>query len=74
MGWNRRDEVPDDAPVDLDGVRDVTRRALGSDHGVHEARWLSRFHTDERQAPHHRVGRVFRAGGTAHIRSPAGRA
>ncbi|MFC8172330.1 hypothetical protein [Streptomyces sp. NPDC057325] len=38
MGWNRRDEVPDDAPLDLGGVRDVTRRALGSGHGVHEAR------------------------------------
>lgn len=72
MGWNRRNEVPDDAPLDPDEVREITRRALGSDHGMHDARWLSRFHSDERQAPHYRVGRVFLAGDAAHIHSPAG--
>ncbi|MFF5340596.1 FAD-dependent monooxygenase [Streptomyces althioticus] len=72
MGWNRRNEVPDDHPLDLDEVRDVTRRALGTDYGMHDARWLSRFHSDERQAPRYRVGRVFLAGDAAHIHSPAG--
>ncbi|MEQ8145984.1 FAD-dependent monooxygenase [Streptomyces sp. OP7] len=72
MGWNRRHEVPDDAPLDLDEVKDVTRRALGTDYGMHGARWLSRFHSDERQAPAYRVGRVFLAGDAAHIHSPAG--
>src|SRR5690606_4875194 len=51
MGWNRRHEVPDDTPLDLEEVREVTRRALGTDYGMYEARWLSRFHSDERQAP-----------------------
>lgn len=72
MGFNRRNEVPDDHPLDLDEVRDVTRRALGTDYGMHDARWLSRFHSDERQAPQYRVGRVFLAGDAAHIHSPAG--
>lgn len=72
MGWNRRHEVPDDVPIDLDEVKDVTRRALGTDYGMHDARWLSRFHSDERQAPRYRVGRVFLAGDAAHIHSPAG--
>ncbi|KKD06564.1 FAD-dependent monooxygenase [Streptomyces sp. WM6386] len=72
MGWDRRHEVPDDVPIDLDEVRDVTRRALGADYGMHDARWLSRFHSDERQAPRYRVGRVFLAGDAAHIHSPAG--
>ncbi|MDT3728605.1 FAD-dependent monooxygenase [Streptomyces sp. DSM 41972] len=72
MGWNRRNEVPDDHPLDLDEVKDVTRRALGTDYGMHDARWLSRFHSDERQAPRYRVGRVFLAGDAAHIHSPAG--
>jgi len=72
MGWNRRHEVPDDTPLDLEEVREVTRRALGTDYGMYEARWLSRFHSDERQAPKYRVGRVFLAGDAAHIHSPAG--
>ncbi|WP_247197077.1 FAD-dependent monooxygenase [Streptomyces sp. GESEQ-35] len=72
MGWNRRNEVADDAPLDLDEIKDVTRRALGTDYGMHDARWLSRFHSDERQAPEYRVGRVFLAGDAAHVHSPAG--
>jgi 2-polyprenyl-6-methoxyphenol hydroxylase-like FAD-dependent oxidoreductase len=72
MGWNRHHEVPDDTPLDLDEVREVTRRALGTDYGMHDARWLSRFHSDERQVPRYRVGRVFLAGDAAHIHSPAG--
>ncbi|MGW0121616.1 FAD-dependent oxidoreductase [Streptomyces sp. NPDC003327] len=72
MGWNRNHQVPDSAPVDLDEVREIARQALGSDYGMHDARWISRFHSDERQAPAYRVGRVFLAGDAAHVHSPAG--
>ncbi|MFE5907750.1 FAD-dependent monooxygenase [Streptomyces wedmorensis] len=72
MGWDRTRQVPDSEPVDLDEVRDITRRALGTDLGMHDARWISRFHSDERQAPAYRVGRVFLAGDAAHVHSPAG--
>ncbi|MBT2368731.1 FAD-dependent monooxygenase [Streptomyces sp. ISL-10] len=72
MGWNRTRQVPDSEPVDLDEVREIARQALGSDFGMHDARWISRFHSDERQAPAYRVGRVFLAGDAAHVHSPAG--
>jgi 2-polyprenyl-6-methoxyphenol hydroxylase-like FAD-dependent oxidoreductase len=72
FAWDRRHQVPDTAPVTLDEIRAVTRRALGTDFGLREARWTSRFHSDERQAPHYRAGRVFLAGDAAHVHSPAG--
>lgn len=72
MGWNRSRQVPDSEPVDLDEVAEIARQALGTDYGMHDARWISRFHSDERQAPAYRAGRVFLAGDAAHVHSPAG--
>jgi len=72
FAWDRRHPMPDTAPVTLEDIREVTRRSLGTDFGLQEARWMSRFHSDERQAPHYRVGRVFLAGDAAHVHSPAG--
>ncbi|MFD7980308.1 FAD-dependent monooxygenase [Streptomyces sp. NPDC059071] len=72
MGWDRRRQVADDTPVDLDEVKAIARKALGDDLGMHDARWISRFHSDERQAPAYRRGRVFLAGDAAHVHSPAG--
>ncbi|MGI8331945.1 FAD-dependent monooxygenase [Actinomadura scrupuli] len=72
IAWNRRHQVPDDAPLDLEEIREVVRRALGTDHGMHDPRWMSRFHSDERQVPRYQVGRVFLVGDAAHVHSPAG--
>ncbi len=72
FGWNRLHQVDDSAPLELSEVREVTRRALGTDFGMHDPRFLSRFHSDERQVPRYRVGRVFLAGDAAHCHSPAG--
>jgi len=72
FAWNRSAEKFDDEALDLEEIRDVTRRALGSGFGMHDPRWMSRFHSDERQAPAYRVGRVFLAGDAAHVHSPAG--
>ncbi|MER7987553.1 FAD-dependent monooxygenase [Streptomyces noursei] len=72
LGWNRHAQAPDGAPAALDEVREVTRLSFGTDFGMHDARWISRFHSDERQAPAYRVGRVFVAGDAAHVHSPAG--
>ncbi|MFG2647036.1 FAD-dependent monooxygenase [Streptomyces sp. NPDC048436] len=72
IGWNRAHNVPDTAPLDLEEVKEITRLALGRDYGMHDARWMSRFHSDERQAPAYRVGRVFLAGDAAHVHTPAG--
>ncbi|MEY9850076.1 FAD-dependent monooxygenase [Streptacidiphilus sp. MAP5-3] len=72
LTWDRHDQQPDRAPVDFDRLCRVTTRILGEDFGPHEPRALSRFHSDERQAPTYRVGRVFLAGDAAHCHSPAG--
>ncbi|MEN3361755.1 MAG: hypothetical protein V7637_5737, partial [Mycobacteriales bacterium] len=77
-GWYRviafrhGERLPDTAPVELDEIREITRAALGTDLGIHDARWMSRFHNDERQTPRYRIGRVFLAGDAAHVHSPAG--
>jgi 2-polyprenyl-6-methoxyphenol hydroxylase-like FAD-dependent oxidoreductase len=72
FAWNRHHQVDDTAPVELSEVREATRSALGTDFGMHDPRFLSRFHSDERQVPSYRVGRVFLAGDAAHCHSPAG--
>ena len=51
FAWNRLHQVEDTAPVELSEVREATRRALGTDFGMHDPRFLSRFHSDERQVP-----------------------
>src|ERR687884_906498 len=72
IAWDRRRQLPDDAPLELEEIRDITQRVLGTDYGMHDPRWMSRFHSDERQVTHYRVGRVFLAGDAAHVHSPAG--
>ncbi|MEU6351143.1 FAD-dependent monooxygenase [Streptomyces sp. NPDC047072] len=72
IAWNRARNVADSEPLDLDEIKEVTRLALGRDFGMYDARWMSRFHSDERQAPAYRVGRVFLAGDAAHVHTPAG--
>jgi len=62
----------DDVPVALEEIREAVREVFGHDFGMGEARWTSRFHSDERQAPRYRVGRVLLAGDAAHVHSPAG--
>ena len=77
-GWYRAigriagDDRPDDAPVAPEELSGLLRRVLGSDHGMHDPRWISRFHSDERQAVRYRAGRVLLAGDAAHVHSPAG--
>jgi 2-polyprenyl-6-methoxyphenol hydroxylase-like FAD-dependent oxidoreductase len=72
VAWQRHNQPPDSEPVTLPEVRDATREALGTDYGMHDPRWLSRFHSEERQVPSYRDGRVLLAGDAAHVHSPAG--
>ena len=72
FAWNRNHQVAETEPVQLDEVREVVRQVFGTDFGMGEARFLGRFHSDERQAPTYRVGRVLLAGDAAHCHSPAG--
>jgi 2-polyprenyl-6-methoxyphenol hydroxylase-like FAD-dependent oxidoreductase len=72
IAWNRGNQPPETAPVDFEELRELTRRVLGTDLGMHDPRWISRFHSDERQVPRYRDRRVFLAGDAAHVHSPAG--
>jgi 2-polyprenyl-6-methoxyphenol hydroxylase-like FAD-dependent oxidoreductase len=44
----------------------------GTDFGVHDPRWLSRFTDAARQAASYREGRVLLAGDAAHVHTPMG--
>jgi 2-polyprenyl-6-methoxyphenol hydroxylase-like FAD-dependent oxidoreductase len=72
IAWDRRHQAAETDPVDVEDIRDVLRRAMGTDYGLGEVRWKSRFASDERQVPQYRTGRVFLAGDAAHVHSPAG--
>ncbi|MER7278292.1 FAD-dependent monooxygenase [Dactylosporangium sp. NPDC000244] len=72
FAWNRGHQVGDEVPLELEEVRATVREAFGTDFGMGECRWLSRFHSDERQVERYRTGRVFLAGDAAHVHSPAG--
>ncbi|SOE15894.1 2-polyprenyl-6-methoxyphenol hydroxylase [Streptomyces sp. 2323.1] len=59
-------------PVTLDEFRSSLRSLCGSDCGIDEPRWLSRFGNATRLAERYRAGRILLAGDAAHIHFPAG--
>ncbi|GAA2067362.1 monooxygenase [Streptomyces albiaxialis] len=67
-----RMRVPAREPVTLEEFRESLIRVCGSDFGVAEPRWLSRFGNATRLAESYRSGRVLLAGDAAHIHFPAG--
>ncbi|HEX4404454.1 MAG TPA: FAD-dependent monooxygenase [Polyangia bacterium] len=62
---------PGDAPT-LDDLRAALVALYGTDFGVHDVTWLSRFTDMTRQAASYRDRRVLLAGDAAHVHSPAG--
>ena len=56
----------------LQDVRAALIAVDGTDHGVHNPRWISRFTDVTRQAASYRRGRVLLAGDAAHVHSPQG--
>ncbi|MEJ2889626.1 FAD-dependent oxidoreductase [Actinomycetospora aeridis] len=72
MTWDRRRQLPDDAPVEDDDVAGVLDRAMGRPVGAHDISGRSRFHCEERQVTRYRHARVFLAGDAAHVHSPMG--
>jgi 2-polyprenyl-6-methoxyphenol hydroxylase-like FAD-dependent oxidoreductase len=56
----------------LDDLREALVAVYGTDYGVHDLTWLSRFTDMTRQAASFRAGRVLLAGDAAHVHSPAG--
>src|SRR5215831_10311112 len=73
IAWDRlREQVPLDVPLPIDEMRDAFDRIAGTDFGMTEQRWSSRFLSERRQARHYRIGRVFLAGDAAHGHSALG--
>jgi hypothetical protein len=56
----------------LDDLRAALIAVYGTDFGVHDVTWISRFNDAARQAASYRAGRVLLAGDAAHVHSPAG--
>jgi 2-polyprenyl-6-methoxyphenol hydroxylase-like FAD-dependent oxidoreductase len=56
----------------LDDLRAALVSVYGTDFGVHNVTWLSRFSDMARQAASYRQGRVLLAGDAAHVHAPTG--
>ena len=56
----------------LEDLRATLVALYGTDYGIHDVTWLSRFTDTTRQAASYRARRVLLAGDAAHVHSPAG--
>jgi 2-polyprenyl-6-methoxyphenol hydroxylase-like FAD-dependent oxidoreductase len=71
--WDReREHIPLDQPLGTEEIRQSLRRIAGTDFGMRQMRWSTRFLSERRQAERYRVGRIFLAGDAAHVHSPLG--
>ncbi|MCP3759156.1 FAD-dependent oxidoreductase [Streptomyces sp. TBY4] len=64
--------APVDEPVTLEELRESCRAILGTDFGLHDPLWMSRFRSDQRLSDRYRLGRVLLAGDAAHTHIPSG--
>jgi 3-(3-hydroxy-phenyl)propionate hydroxylase len=68
----REDAVRQGDEPSLGELCEALTALYGTDYGVHDVTWLSRFTDMTRQAAHYRKGRVLVAGDAAHVHSPVG--
>ncbi|MEV4179255.1 FAD-dependent monooxygenase [Nonomuraea sp. NPDC049709] len=66
-----RMRVPSGEPVTYEEFRRSLTSIAGTDFGIAEPRWLSRFGNATRQAGRYREGRILVAGDAAHVHFPA---
>jgi 2-polyprenyl-6-methoxyphenol hydroxylase-like FAD-dependent oxidoreductase len=66
-----RQPAPSAEPT-LRDLREALIAVYGTDYGVHDPTWITRFTDTTRQAASYREGRVLLAGDAAHVHSPAG--
>jgi 2-polyprenyl-6-methoxyphenol hydroxylase-like FAD-dependent oxidoreductase len=62
---------PNSEPT-LRDLSEALNAVFGTDFGVHDPTWISRFTDMTRQAASYRAGRVLLAGDAAHVHYPAG--
>ncbi|WP_128376397.1 FAD-dependent monooxygenase [Streptomyces cavernae] len=73
VGLAPEDRRPDwPGELTLEEMRAKTKRVLGTDFGMRDPRWLSRFGNATRQAADYRKDRVLLAGDAAHMHFPTG--
>jgi 2-polyprenyl-6-methoxyphenol hydroxylase-like FAD-dependent oxidoreductase len=65
-------QEPGRREVTLEELRATSQRIGGTDFGMHDPTWTSRFGDATRHAETYRKGRVLLAGDAAHIHFPAG--
>lgn len=58
--------------LSFEEFRESVTRIAGTDFGMHDPQWLSRYGNATRQADAYRTGRVLVAGDAAHIHFPTG--
>ncbi len=66
---------PEIGPATEPALADLSRTlrtVYGTDFGVHDPTWISRFSDATRQATSYRSGRVLIAGDAAHVHAPSG--
>lgn len=68
----REEQVRQGDTPTVDELREGLTALYGTDFGVHDVTWLSRFTDTTRQAAAYRNGRVLLAGDAAHVHSPMG--
>lgn len=64
--------VPADQPVTEDELRRSCQAILGTDFGLQDVTWVSRYRSDQRISACYRRGRVLLAGDAAHTHIPSG--
>ena len=65
-------EIGPSSEPTLHDLSEALTGVFGTDFGIHNPTWISRFTDTTRQAAAYRVGRVLLAGDSAHVHYPAG--
>jgi 2-polyprenyl-6-methoxyphenol hydroxylase-like FAD-dependent oxidoreductase len=71
-GYDATDQKPGRREISMTDLEGIVARIAGTDFGVHDPKWLTRFGSTTRLADAYRKGRILLAGDAAHVHFPAG--